>query len=83
MSIKLEPHDILLCRNNYGFWSKIRCLVGLHYWHEVGFVSLLNPIQLERCRRCGVGRQFQFMGALMYYSKPEMDKIMQKKHNNV
>jgi hypothetical protein len=78
VSIKLEPHDIVLCREKSGFWGKFGCFLGLHDWNTSGFVNPLNPVQFERCGRCGVGRQFQIAGNIAYYDKKEADEIMKK-----
>lgn len=76
--MKLEQGDIVMNREKYGVWSKVRCFLGLHYWHEVGFGNLLNPCPVERCKRCGVGRHFQIAaGCYAYYSKEEMDTAIQ------
>lgn len=32
------------------------CKIGLHKWRQVGLGSLVMPVFIDRCERCGCGR---------------------------
>lgn len=53
----------------------ILCFFGLHDWHIVGYNSVINPLPVERCKDCGIGRQFNICGAEFRWTKDEMDAI--------
>jgi hypothetical protein len=58
------------------FWGTLGCFVGLHRWTTVGYNSFLNPLPVERCDRCGIGRQFHIMGAELRFTKEQMDRAV-------
>ena len=57
-----------------GFWGTLGCIVGLHRWTIIGYNSILNPLPVERCDRCGIGRQFHVTGAEFRFTREEMDE---------
>jgi hypothetical protein len=62
-----------------GFWGALGCFVGLHRWRVTGISSILNPCPVERCDRCGIGRQFNVAGVEARYTSEKMDKAMKRR----
>jgi hypothetical protein len=57
-----------------GFLGTLVCLFGLHRWEIVGYNSILNPLPVERCARCGIGRQFHVVGAEFRFTREQMEE---------
>lgn len=57
---------------------KFLCIIGFHKWETVGYNSVLNPMPVERCTCCGIGRQFHMYGDECRWSKTEMDQMMKE-----
>lgn len=53
----------------------LRCRLGLHRYRHLTLTSLLMPIPLEECVRCGVGRQYDQFGSITTFTKEYMDGI--------
>ena len=53
--------------------NKLLCLFGCHQWHPLTSGSILNPVPVERCERCGIGRQLHWAGEIRW-SRQEMEK---------
>lgn len=54
------------------------CKIGLHKWTELGMNSFLEPLPVECCKRCGIGRKLLLVGAYLVYSKEQMDALITK-----
>ncbi len=54
------------------WFGRLWCRLGAHKWGVVGYNSILNPMPVEQCRRCKIGRQFHLVGAEFYYSAEQM-----------
>lgn len=50
------------------------CKIGLHSFKPWALNSVVNPIPIERCGRCGVGRQAVLWGGQIRYTRAEMDE---------
>lgn len=58
--------------------NKLLCVIGLHRWTTVGYNSVLNPMPVERCERCGRGRQFHMYGDVYTWTRAEMDEMLKQ-----
>lgn len=47
----------------------------MHDWVDVGINSILMLIPIERCSRCGVGRQYQIYGEVLRWTKEQMETM--------
>jgi hypothetical protein len=50
------------------------CTFGLHKFKPWAINSLVNPIPVERCERCGTGRQWAGHGGQIRYTKAQLDE---------
>jgi hypothetical protein len=48
------------------------CLIGLHEYRPFAFNSVVNPLPIEECERCGLGRQWNVAGFLTKYTRRQM-----------
>lgn len=62
--------------------KKLLCAIGFHQWKIVGYNSVLNPMPVEMCERCGIGRQFHMYGAEFRWTKDEMNQMLSQQQNH-
>lgn len=55
-----------------------RCHFGIHDWQIIGYNSVLNPLPVEQCSRCGCGRQFEMTSGAEIRWTPEQMKAGEK-----
>jgi len=55
-----------------------RCRFGIHRWNIIGYNSVLNPMPVEQCTRCGLGRQFQMCGSEIQCAPEDMKEAEEK-----
>lgn len=56
------------------------CKIGFHSFKDLPlWGGVLNPMPVEICKRCGIGRQFHIMGAEFRYTKEQMDALLKEK----
>jgi hypothetical protein len=48
------------------------CRIGIHRFRPWAWNSVIEPLPIERCDRCGVGRKFLVCGAEIRYSVDTM-----------
>jgi hypothetical protein len=53
-------------------FGRLLCMIGVHKWGAIGYDSILNPIALEQCRRCKIGRQFHPAGMEFTFTAEQM-----------
>ena len=52
--------------------KSLRCALGLHAFVPWAVNSVVEPLAIEKCRRCGCGRKFLICGASIRYSVEQM-----------
>lgn len=48
---------------------KVLCKIGLHRFKPFAHNSLVNPLPVEECARCGIGRQLSPYGYETRYTR--------------
>jgi hypothetical protein len=56
------------------FW----CYFGLHRWEAVALISFISPTPLMRCPGCGMGEKWEISGALVKFTKEQMDELIRQ-----
>jgi hypothetical protein len=52
--------------------GRIACFFGLHRFRPWAINSVVEPLPVERCERCGVGRKWLTCGVELRYSREQM-----------
>ena len=54
--------------------GRLLCWLGIHAFKPWAWNSVVEPLPIERCERCGVGRKFLTCGAAIRYSRETMEE---------
>lgn len=54
--------------------ARLLCRLGLHAFRPWAWNSVVEPMPVEKCARCGRGRKLLMCGAVLHYSLAQMEQ---------